>query len=60
MFGYVCMKINSFLNPILYATSCSLFLKGYKNFIYLIFNRKNYSYSIVQKELAELVEIELE
>ena len=60
MFGYVGMKINSFLNPILYATGCSLFWKGYKNFIYLIFNRKNYSYSIVQKELAELIEIELE
>jgi hypothetical protein len=37
----------------LYGTTCELFCKGYKNFLNLIFNKKEYSYSLIKKERLE-------
>ena len=45
----------SVLNSILLGTACELFLKGYKNLLNLIFNKKEYSYSIIKKERLERI-----
>ena len=50
MYGLVLMRINSCLNPVLYFLTNPMFRKGYKNFYYFLFNRKEYSFSIVKKE----------
>ena len=55
MFGYILVKFNSLLNSILYGTTCELFWKGYKNFLNLIFNKKEYSYSLIKKERLERI-----
>jgi len=55
MSGYILVKFNSILNSILYGTTCELFWKGYKNFLNLIFNKKEYSYSLIKKERLERV-----
>ncbi len=55
MLGYIVIKFNSVLNSILYGTTCELFLKGYKNFLNLIFNKKEYSYSLIKKERLERI-----
>jgi hypothetical protein len=55
MLGYILIKFNSVLNSILYGTTCGLFWKGYKNFLNLIFNKKEYSYSLIKKERLERV-----
>jgi hypothetical protein len=44
-------RINSVLNPILYATTNALFRDGFKNFFYLIFNKKKYHYSLPKRGL---------
>ena len=56
MLGYIVVKFNSILNSILYGTTCELFWKGYKNFLNLIFNKKNYSYSLIRKERLERIQ----
>jgi len=48
-YGLVLMRINSCLNPVLYLNN-PMFKKGYKNAYNFIFNRKEYSFSIVKKE----------
>jgi len=55
MLGYIVIKFNSVLNSILYGTTCELFWKGYKNFLNLIFNKKEYSYSLIKKERLERI-----
>ena len=55
MLGYILVKFNSILNSILYGTTCELFWKGYKNFLNLIFNKKEYSYSLIKKERLERI-----
>jgi len=50
LLGYIASKFNSIMNLILYGSTCELFLKGYKNFLNLIFDKKNYSYLIDKKE----------
>ena len=55
MLGYILVKFNSVLNSILYGTTCELFWKGYKNFLNLIFNKKEYSYSLIKKERLERI-----
>jgi hypothetical protein len=55
MLGYILVKFNSILNSILYGTTCELFWKGYKNFLNLIFDKKNYSYSLIKKERLERI-----
>jgi hypothetical protein len=55
MLGYILVKFNSLLNSILYGTTCELFWKGYKNFLNLIFNKKEYSYSLIKKERLERI-----
>jgi hypothetical protein len=42
-------RINSVLNPLLYATTNALFREGFKNFFYLIFNKKNYHYILPKR-----------
>jgi hypothetical protein len=49
-YGLVLMRINSCLNPVLYYFTNPMFKKGFKNFYFLLFNRKEYSFSIVKKE----------
>jgi len=49
-YGLVLMRINSCLNPVLYYFTNSMFKKGFKNFYFLLFDRKEYSFSIVKKE----------
>jgi len=49
-YGLVLMRINSCLNPVLYYFTNTMFKKGFKNFYFLLFDRKEYSFSIVKKE----------
>ncbi len=49
-YGLVLMRINSCLNPVLYYFTNPMFKKGFKNFYFLLFDRKEYSFSIVKKE----------
>ncbi len=44
------MRINSCLNPLLYCLTSTLFKKGFKNIYFVLFNRKEYSFSIEVKE----------
>jgi hypothetical protein len=39
----------------LLGTACELFLKGYKNLLNLIFNKKEYSYSLIKKDRLERI-----
>jgi len=55
MLAYILVKFNSLLNSILYGTTCELFWKGYKNFLNLMFNKKEYSYSLIKKERLERI-----
>ena len=50
LYGLVLMRINSCLNPLLYGLTNTLFKKGFKNIYFLLFNRKEYSFSIEVKE----------
>ncbi len=50
LYGYVSIRINSCLNPLLYSVSNTVFRKGFQNTFFLLFNRKEYSFSIVKKE----------
>jgi uncharacterized membrane protein len=50
LYGLVLMRINSCLNPLLYGLTSTLFKKGFKNIYFLLFNRKEYSFSIEVKE----------
>ena len=49
-YGLVLMRINSCLNPVLYYFTNPMYKKGFKNFYFLLFDRKEYSFSIVKKE----------
>jgi hypothetical protein len=50
LYGLVLMRINSCLNPLLYGLTNTLFKKGFKNIYFLLFDRKQYSFSIEVKE----------
>ncbi len=50
LYGFAFMRINSCLNPLLYGLTNTVFKKGYQNIYFLLFNRKEYSFSIVKKE----------
>ena len=56
MLGYIYLvNFISVLNSILLGTACELFLKGYKNLLNLIFNKKEYSYSLIKKDRLERI-----
>ena len=46
LYGLVLMRINSCLNPLMYGLTSTLFKKGFRNIYFLLFNRKEYSFSI--------------
>ena len=46
MYPILLAHINSSLNPILYAFTNSNFKRGYINFFYFLFDKKNYLFSI--------------
>jgi len=50
LYGFAFMRINSCLNPLLYGLTNTIFKKGFKNIYFLLFNRKEYSFSIEVKE----------
>jgi hypothetical protein len=50
LYGLVLMRTNSCLNPLLYGLTNTLFRKGFENIYFLLFNRKEYSFSIEVKE----------
>jgi hypothetical protein len=50
LYGLVLMRINSCLNPLLYGLTNTVFRKGFQNIYFLLFNRKQYSFSIEVKE----------
>jgi len=50
LYGFAFMRINSCLNPLLYGLTNTVFKKGYQNIYFLLFNRKEYSFSIEVKE----------
>ncbi len=48
--GLILARINSCLNPLLYGLTNTIFRKGFENFYFFLFNRKEYSFSIEVKE----------
>jgi hypothetical protein len=50
LYGFALMRINSCLNPLLYGLTNTIFKKGFQNIYFLLFNRKEYSFSIEVKE----------
>ena len=50
MYAATAWHLNSSLNCVLYAFTNSQLKMGYVNFLYLIFNKKLYSYTAVLKE----------
>jgi len=50
LYGFAFMRINSCLNPLLYGLTNTIFKKGFQNIYFLLFNRKEYSFSIEVKE----------
>jgi hypothetical protein len=50
LYGFLLMRINSCLNPLLYGLTSTLFRKGFQNIYFLLFDRKKYSFSIEVRE----------
>jgi len=54
--GLILARINSCLNPLLYGLTNTIFRKGFENFYFFLFNRKEYSFSIEAKKRRRLNE----